>query len=58
MKHLRKIVLWSRLCAVIGLGTMWMAPPNLVSIIFLSLWTHSAMAFGFWLKGEAELGIQ
>jgi hypothetical protein len=45
MKHLRKIVLWSRLCAVIGLGTMWMAPPNLVSIIFLSLWTHSAMAW-------------
>lgn len=42
MKHLRKIVLWSRVCAVIGLGTMWMAPPNLVSIIFLSLWTHSA----------------
>ncbi len=42
MKHLHKIVLWSRLCAVLGLGTMWMSPPNLISIIFLSLWTHSA----------------
>lgn len=41
VKHLHKIVSWSRLCAFIGLGTMWMAP-NPISMIFLSLWTHSA----------------
>eukprot|EP00438_Fugacium_kawagutii_P002315 Skav226074 [mRNA] locus=scaffold211:890715:896176:- [translate_table: standard] len=42
MKHLHKMVLWNRICAVIGLGTMWMGAPNLISIIFLSLWTHSS----------------
>lgn len=40
-KHLHKMVWWSRLCALVGLGTMWMGP-NPLSVIALSLWTHSA----------------
>mmetsp|Transcript_74640 Transcript_74640/g.242512 ORF Transcript_74640/g.242512 Transcript_74640/m.242512 type:complete len:522 (+) Transcript_74640:113-1678(+) len=39
--HLQKMVLWSRFCAVVGLATMWL-PPNPLSVVFLSLWTHSA----------------
>uniref|UniRef100_A0A7S4S721 Fatty acid desaturase domain-containing protein n=1 Tax=Alexandrium monilatum TaxID=311494 RepID=A0A7S4S721_9DINO len=40
-KHLRKMIFWSRLCAAVGLGTMWLGP-NPLSVIALSLWTHSA----------------
>jgi len=40
IQHLHKIVMWSDACAVIGLGTMWLAP-NPLSIIALSLWTFS-----------------
>lgn len=42
-KHLKKMIWWSRICAAVGLGTMWMGP-NPLSIIALSLWTHSAWA--------------
>eukprot|EP00440_Ansanella_granifera_P037877 gb/GFBE01041090.1/.p1 GENE.gb/GFBE01041090.1/~~gb/GFBE01041090.1/.p1 ORF type:complete len:488 (+),score=101.93 gb/GFBE01041090.1/:1-1464(+) len=38
--HLKKIVFWSDLCAVVGLSTMWLAP-NPVAVLALSLWTHS-----------------
>lgn len=42
-KHLDKIVLWSRGCAIVGLLTMWMAP-NPLTVLALSLWTTSAWA--------------
>mmetsp|Transcript_86385 Transcript_86385/g.225341 ORF Transcript_86385/g.225341 Transcript_86385/m.225341 type:complete len:420 (+) Transcript_86385:29-1288(+) len=38
--HLHKLLFWSDMCAVVGVATMWMAP-NPVSVIALSLWTHS-----------------
>lgn len=40
-RHLRKIITWSRMCAGIGIATMWIKP-NLLSVVALSLWTHSA----------------
>ncbi|CAJ1453233.1 unnamed protein product [Effrenium voratum] len=40
LKHLRRVVLWSDLCALVGLATMWMSP-NLLTVLALSLWTHS-----------------
>eukprot|EP00442_Polarella_glacialis_P008936 CAMPEP_0115079226 /NCGR_PEP_ID=MMETSP0227-20121206/17984_1 /TAXON_ID=89957 /ORGANISM="Polarella glacialis, Strain CCMP 1383" /LENGTH=500 /DNA_ID=CAMNT_0002466693 /DNA_START=96 /DNA_END=1598 /DNA_ORIENTATION=+ len=40
-KHLYKMITWSRLCAAVGLGTMWMRV-NPVSAFFISLWIHSA----------------
>lgn len=40
-KHLHKIILWSRLCAAVGLFTMWLVP-NPLTVFALSLWTHSA----------------
>eukprot|EP00448_Togula_jolla_P039046 CAMPEP_0170645738 /NCGR_PEP_ID=MMETSP0224-20130122/43259_1 /TAXON_ID=285029 /ORGANISM="Togula jolla, Strain CCCM 725" /LENGTH=508 /DNA_ID=CAMNT_0010977013 /DNA_START=38 /DNA_END=1564 /DNA_ORIENTATION=- len=39
--HLRWMVIWSRTCALIGLSTMWMGP-NIISVVALTLWTHSA----------------
>jgi len=40
VEHLHKMVLWSDICAAVGLATMWMEP-NIVSVVALSLWTHS-----------------
>jgi len=40
-EHLHKILAWSRICAFLGLASMWLAP-NPFTILFLSLWTHSA----------------
>jgi len=40
-EHLQQMVMWSRVCAVVGLSTMWMGP-NPVSVVALALWTHSA----------------
>jgi len=40
-KHLYKMITWSRICAVVGLSTMWMGP-NPLTVLALSLWTHSA----------------
>jgi len=39
--HLLKIVTWSRICAFLGVASMWLAP-NPFTVLFLSLWTHSA----------------
>uniref|UniRef100_A0A7S0FKY3 Fatty acid desaturase domain-containing protein n=1 Tax=Pyrodinium bahamense TaxID=73915 RepID=A0A7S0FKY3_9DINO len=39
--HLEKMVLWSRICAAVGLATMWLTP-NPLTVLALSLWTHSA----------------
>ncbi|EKX51409.1 hypothetical protein GUITHDRAFT_157186 [Guillardia theta CCMP2712] len=38
--HLKKICLWSDICAVVGLATMWL-PLNPISVIALSLWKFS-----------------
>jgi len=40
-EHLAEMVTWSRCCAALGLATMWL-PPNPITIVALSLWTHSA----------------
>jgi len=38
--HIKKISLWSNLCAVVGLATMWL-PLNPITVMALSLWTFS-----------------
>ncbi|CAE8692462.1 unnamed protein product, partial [Polarella glacialis] len=40
MEHLRTIVLWSDICALVGLATLWMEP-NLLTVLALGLWTHA-----------------
>jgi len=40
MRHLRRVVLWSDLLAVVGLGSLWMSP-NPITVLALSLWTHA-----------------
>jgi len=40
-EHLAEMLTWSRCCAAVGVATMWL-PPNPVTVIALSLWTHSA----------------
>lgn len=37
-KHLHKMAMWNKICAFVGLSTMWMKP-NLLSAIALSLYT-------------------
>jgi len=39
--HLRKMVLWSRICGVVGVATAWLTP-NPLTVVALSLWVHSA----------------
>jgi len=40
-QHLRKMITWSRICAFVGLASMWVVP-NPITVMALSLWTHSA----------------
>jgi fatty acid desaturase len=39
-RHLRKIVMWSSACWVIGAATMWMSP-NIITVLAFSLFTFS-----------------
>eukprot|EP00439_Symbiodinium_sp_Y106_P048229 s4341_g6.t1 len=38
MRHLRRVVLWSDLLAIVGLGSLWMSP-NPITVLALSLWS-------------------
>jgi fatty acid desaturase len=40
LKHLRKIIMWSDMCATIGICTLWLTP-NPITVMCLSLWTFS-----------------
>jgi len=40
IKHLNKMIMWSNVCAAVGLGTMWMTP-NPVTIFCISAWIMS-----------------
>ena len=44
VKHLKKMIMWSNVCAAVGLGTMWMAP-NPVTIFAISTWIMSRRGF-------------
>jgi len=41
--HLRKMVQWRNVCALVGLATVWMTP-NPLTILALSTWTYSSWA--------------
>jgi len=40
VEHLKKMIMWSNVCAAVGLGTMWMTP-NPVSVFCISAWIMS-----------------
>jgi len=40
VQHLKKMIMWSNVCAAVGLGTMWMSP-NPVTVFAISSWIMS-----------------